>query len=327
MKLFFIYLFAYLTSTACTSKVEVAPDNIRTTKKCTTAAALATAECAKITKELLVDLTTATTELTNRVSLPFVVKFSESVSDFTESDISVSGGAVGSFEGSGTDYKFSVTPSADGEVKVSIAKEVAEDANKNKNQASLIITRKFDGSRPSVVLATTSSTPTSVTPIPVTATFSESVTDFTSADITVTNGTVAGFTGAEASYSFNVIPSGNGTVTITVADGLSIDAATNTNTASNVISVVYDSQQPSVVLTSSALSETSASPIPVTITFSSAVTGFDVSDLTVTSASLGNFVVVSGTVYTVDVTPGGQGAVTVDVASSVAVSIATSYVF
>ena len=77
MKLFFIYLFAYLTSTACTSKVEVAASNIKATKKCTTAEALATEACAKLRKELLVDLTTATTELTNSAPLPFVVKFSD----------------------------------------------------------------------------------------------------------------------------------------------------------------------------------------------------------------------------------------------------------
>jgi hypothetical protein len=53
----------------------------------------------------------------------------------------------------------------------------------------------------------------------------------------------------------------------------------------------------------------------MTATFSENVTGFVVGDITVGNGSAGNFVAASGTVYTFDVTPSGQGAVTVDVAA------------
>jgi hypothetical protein len=56
----------------------------------------------------------------------------------------------------------------------------------------------------------------------------------------------------------------------------------------------------------------------MTATFSEAITGFVVGDITVGNGSASNFVAVSSTVYTFDVTPSGQGAVTVNVAAAVA---------
>ncbi len=79
-----------------------------------------------------------------------------------------------------------------------------------------------------------------------------------------------------------------------------------------------DATPPTVTLTSTATSPTKVSPIPMTATFSEAVTGFVVGDITVGNGTAGNFVAVSTTVYTFDVTPAGQGAVTVDVAADLA---------
>ncbi len=72
------------------------------------------------------------------------------------------------------------------------------------------------------------------------------------------------------------------------------------------------------MLTWTATSPTNTSPIPVTTTFSQEVTGFAVGDVTVGNGTAGNFVAVSGTVYTIDVTPAAQGAVTVNVAADMA---------
>ena len=61
------------------------------------------------------------------------------------------------------------------------------------------------------------------------------------------------------------------------------------------------------------------SPIPVTATFTEPVSGFAVSDITVTNGSVGNFVGSDGdTVYTFDVTPNTIGVVAVDIAADVA---------
>lgn len=55
----------------------------------------------------------------------------------------------------------------------------------------------------------------------------------------------------------------------------------------------------------------------VTFTFSEDVTGFVIGDITVGNGAASNFVAVSGSVYTADITPTATGAVTVDVGAGV----------
>jgi hypothetical protein len=90
---------------------------------------------------------------------------------------------------------------------------------------------------PTVTLSSSSAATTSAALIPVTVTFSESVTGFAGTDISVTNGTVTDFAGSEAAYSFNVDPTATGTVTVQVAADVAIAAQDNHkgNQASNVL--------------------------------------------------------------------------------------------
>jgi len=78
-----------------------------------------------------------------------------------------------------------------------------------------------------------------------------------------------------------------------------------------------DTTKPSVNITSSSTSPTKNNPVQVTFTFDEVVTGFDVGDVTVTNGNKGNFAG-SGTTYTMDITPTGQGAITVNVAGGAA---------
>lgn len=172
---------------------------------------------------------------------------------------------------------------------------------------------------PTVTLSSTAPNPTKTSPIPVTATFSETVTGFVVGDITVGNGSAGSFVAVSGKvYTFNVTPAGQGQVTVDIAAGVAQDTAGNGNTAATQLSRTYDSVAPTVTLTSTAPNPTNTSPIPVTATFSEAVTGFVVGDITVGNGNAGNFVAVSGTVYTFSVTPTGQGQVTVDIAAGVA---------
>ena len=87
----------------------------------------------------------------------------------------------------------------------------------------------IDTSAPTVVMSSTLGDPTNTTPIPVTVTFSESVTGFTASDILAVNGTVSNFAGSGAAYTFDLTPSANGLVTANIAAGVAIDAAGNGN--------------------------------------------------------------------------------------------------
>ena len=84
----------------------------------------------------------------------------------------------------------------------------------------------------------------------------------------------------------------------------------------------YDSP-PTVVLTSNA-NDPHSGVFTVTATFSEAVTGFAVGDVSVGNGTASNFQTISATVYTFDVTPTANGAVTVDIAADVAEDTATN---
>jgi hypothetical protein len=79
-----------------------------------------------------------------------------------------------------------------------------------------------------------------------------------------------------------------------------------------------DTTAPTVVITSSASNPTATLPIPITITFSEVVTGFTVGDLTVVNATASDFAG-SGAVYTANLYPTPNAAVTVDIGAGVCV--------
>jgi hypothetical protein len=259
-----------------------------------------------------VNLTTSASSPTNLSAIPFTATFSEAVTGFTAGDITVTNGTVQNFSGSGTTYTFEVVPTADGVVTVSIAANVAQDAAGNGNTAATPVNITSDRSAPSVNLTTSASSPTNLSAIPFTATFSEAVTGFTAGGITVTNGTVQNFSGSGTTYTFEVVPTADGVVTVSIAANVAQDAAGNGNTASNTINITSDRTAPSVNLTTTAGTSTSTNPIPFTATFSEAVTGFTAGDILVNNGAVINFTSVNATTYTFDVVPNSSG-VTVDV--------------
>ncbi|QKG53179.1 beta strand repeat-containing protein [Hymenobacter sp. BRD67] len=80
---------------------------------------------------------------------------------------------------------------------------------------------------------------TGTSPIPFTVTFSQSVTGFSAAGVTVSNGSVSGFAGSGTTYTFNVTPSANGLVTVNVPAGAATDANNTPNTAASQFSITY----------------------------------------------------------------------------------------
>lgn len=106
----------------------------------------------------------------------------------------------------------------------------------------------IDTTAPTVELSTTAVDPTNVSPIPMTATFSEPVTGFEATDISVTNGTVtdSSFDGDGTTYTFTVTPTTDGLVTVDIAGDVAADAASNGNTAATPLSITYDTTSPEV---------------------------------------------------------------------------------
>ncbi len=276
------------------------------------------------------DATTPTVAISSTASsptknspIPVTITFSEDMTGFELGDITVGNGTAGNFAGSGKTYTADITPSADGEVTVDIAANVAVDASTNGNTAAAQFKITYDATSPTVVISSTASSPTKTSPIPVTITFSEDVTGFELGDITVGNGTAGNFAGSGKSYTADITPSADGEVTVDIATNVAVDASTNGNTAAAQFKITYDATAPTVAISSTASSPTRTSPVPITITFNEDVTGFELGDITVGNGVAGNLLG-SGKTYTADITPATDGEVTVDVAVNVALDAASN---
>ena len=97
-----------------------------------------------------VTLGSLTGDPTNAATMAVSVTFSEPVTGFTASALSIGNGTAGSLSGSGANYSFTLTPSGDGLVTVSIAANVAQDAAGNGNEAAAEFSRTSDRTAPSI---------------------------------------------------------------------------------------------------------------------------------------------------------------------------------
>ena len=89
------------------------------------------------------------------------------------------------------------------------------------------------------VISSTSSSTTNLKPFPITITFNNSVTDFISSDISVTNGTVSGFSGSGTTYTANVTPTNEGVVNINIAAAAATDGLSNATLAATQFSRTF----------------------------------------------------------------------------------------
>lgn len=223
---------------------------------------------------------------------------------FAAGDVTATNATVSGFAGGGTTYSWTLTPSGQGAFSCSVPASAFTDGALHPNTASNMLSRTFDSVPPATSLSTSAPNPTNA-PLPFTVTLGEPSTDFTAGDVSVTNGTVAGFSGSGTAYSWSVVPVAQGTVTCSIPAGVYTDAAGNGNTASGVHSRTYDSVAPTVTLTSLAPDPTNGA-ITVTAALSEPSATFDAGDVSATNASVSAFSG-SGTSYSWTLTAAGQG--------------------
>ena len=106
------------------------------------------------------------------------------------------------------------------------------------------------------------------------------------------------------------------TVAVQVPQGATQDTAGNSNQASNLLALQFDSVAPTVVVTSP-VSLDNSSPIVFQVVFSEAVTGLDLSDFHAVNCTVSQ-VNGSGDSYTVEVLPIADGLVTLQVNAAAA---------
>ncbi len=248
------------------------------------------------------------------------ITFSEPVTDFEAEDITVVNGMPsGLLTEDDTVFTADITPDGDpADITVDIYTGACADSAGNENEAAERFEIRYDTADLTVTITSEDDDPTNVSPVWITVTFSEEAAGFVIDDMTVGNGTVDNLqTTNDIEYTADIIPDGEGEVTMDIGAGIANDALTGVkeNTAAERFSIVYDSVSPDTAITSEESILTASNPFSVTVEFTEEVTGFELEDIEVVNGTAGNLqAVVENTEFTADISPEeGPVDITVDV--------------
>ncbi|SDB25816.1 protein of unknown function [Pseudomonas sp. NFACC23-1] len=243
------------------------------------------------------------------------ITFSEAVTGFTLADLTVANGSLSGLSSSdgGITWTATLTPSAsitDATNLIVLANTGVLDAAGNAGTGTTSSNNyAVDTARPTATIVVADNALSIGETSLVTITFNEAVTGFTTADLTVANGTLTGLSSSDGgiTWTATLTPSASisdATNLITLDNTGVADAAGNAGsgtTDSNNYAI--DTARPTATIvvadTAVALGETSV----VTITFSEAVTGFTLADLTVANGSLSGLSTSDNITYTATFTP------------------------
>ena len=223
----------------------------------------------------------------------FTVKitFSETVSNFVATDITLGGTATATVTDLTKDtnvdtetYIATTTPTSDGTVTIKVPENVAQDTGNNDNTASAEETVTVDVP-PTVVISNVSDIEKNE-PFDITITFSEPVNGFQADDITLTGPATASIktgTDGDSEYTATLTPNTDSEddVKIKVPVGAAQDNGLNNNTASDEHIVHIDTIPPTVAITDIPDIEKNE-PFDITITFSEPVNDFQADDIEIT---------------------------------------------
>ncbi|RMV15478.1 Flagellar hook-length control protein fliK, partial [Pseudomonas savastanoi] len=225
------------------------------------------------------------------------ITFSEAVSGFTNADLTVVNGTLSAVTTSNNIvWTATFTPTnniTDSTNVITLDNTGVSDAAGNTGSGTTTSNNyAIDTQRPTASILVADASLTAGETSLVTITFSEAVSGFTNADLTVPNGTLSTVTSSDGGITWTATYTPNNNVNdttnvITLSNAGVTDLAGNAGSGtSNSGNFTIDTVRPSatVVVADSALSagETSL----VTITFSEAVTGFTNADLTVANGTL-----------------------------------------
>lgn len=259
---------------------------------------------------------------TNGGAVLFTFQFSEPVTGFDTSDVTVSNGTKGAFSRIDSDtYTLRVTPTSAATVTVSVAANRVQDAATNGNLAA---SGSVASDRvPPTLSITPSRNLTNANPINFTFQFDEPVIGFDASDVLITNGKQASFAVIDGdTYTLQVTPTANGRVTVSVPANKARDLASNGNMAA-AGATTSDRAAPTLAVTSN-ISANNPSLINFTFQFSEAVSGFDTSDVIISNGTRGVFTRVDGDTYLLQVIPNSEGVVTANVGTNMAFDAASN---
>jgi VCBS repeat-containing protein len=221
------------------------------------------------------------------------ITFSEAVTGFAASDLTVQGGTISNLTQNGLVWTGTFNPGSDVQDvgrQISITGAYADVAG-NAGQSAASATYVVDTRAPSATIALDKSTIKAGDTAAVTITFNEVVSGFSNADLTVQGGTLSAVASADGGRTW--------TATFTPAPGLTSatnaislaatynDLIGNTGQSAASANYVVDTQAPTATIALSSSSVKAGDTPTVTVTFNEAVTGFTNTDLTVQGGTVG----------------------------------------
>ena len=246
--------------------------------------------------------------------VPVNITFDQTVNNFTLSDLSITGGILSNFSGSGASYSaiLEIPSSGSGSIIVRLAADSVDEGN---NAASDSVTY----AEPVIVdavatLDITQSSAATGAEVPINITFDQAVNNFTLSDLSTDAGTLGNFSGSGDTYSATITmpSSGSGYITVRLAAD-SVDEGNNA--AHDSISYL----EPVDAVADLSITQSNAdtgSLVIVNITFDRAVNNFTLSDLSATSGTLSNLIGGFGTYSATLAIPfAGTGTITVSLAA------------
>ncbi|OWK40495.1 Ig-like domain-containing protein [Fimbriiglobus ruber] len=146
-------------------------------------------------------------------------------------------------DGSGDWTLSPATPLGDGTYAVTAT---ATDAAGNTSGPSAGLTLVVDTTAPTPTVTTSATDPTNASPISIAIDFGEDVTGFDETGIDATNGIVSNFVQVDGrTYTFDLTPTADGSVTIGIAAGAAVDLAGNPSSAAS-FTITSDQTAPAV---------------------------------------------------------------------------------
>lgn len=224
--------------------------------------------------------------------------FSEAPVGFDLGDISVSGGTLSPLQATGNPaiYTATFTPTdgvALGSATVTVASGSYTDTAGNSGEAGTTPSLAIQTARPTAAIVVADSALTVGEDSLVTITFSEAVTGFTNADLTIANGTLSGVSSANGGVTWTATFTPTASVTdatnVITLDMTGVAAAGSGNAGAGTVdsnNYAVDTVRPTATITFADPALGAGQTSLVTFTFSEAVTGFTNGALTVDNGTL-----------------------------------------
>ena len=175
-------------------------------------------------------------------SLSLTFTTSASTTDFAAGDVSVSGGTLSNFSGSGTTYTATFTPTAQGATTIDVASSTFTDASTGADNTAATQFNWTYSTAPTITITAAEVSDggtSSDSSLSLTFTASQSTTNFAAGDVVVSGGTLSNFSGSGTTYTATFTPSAEGATTIDVAANTFTNAFSTNNTAATQFNWTY----------------------------------------------------------------------------------------